>query len=310
MKDSFWFPFGLSYFSPRLFSILSLMMSMQNKFRNIDYRWAVYLSAAAILLFYVLSLTGCISTSAGIPNIFLISIQDQVDTNLQIHIGYFGICMKAGGQFYCMSTVGKDATAVFNDLSKTGTSHSKELGHLISVALVAQSKIFPFLLAGAGVVFFLGLASLLMLKRSIKKPSPKKPSTPKLLRTVTIFSVATSIGLALAAAVATEQTANALAFATTSIFVGQSSIRISAGVALQVLQWLIVGFSVLVELSIWTMFSINGKLDAAELLPYHSKGQSNSSGPGFGPPSPSPFGAPPPPGSPFGRNSFDAVAPQ
>ncbi|KAH9998541.1 hypothetical protein F4779DRAFT_164925 [Xylariaceae sp. FL0662B] len=109
--------------------------------------------------------------------------------------------------------------------------------------------------------------ALLLLKRSLKKPEPNNPSRPKLFRTAAMLLGRFAFALTLASAVATTQTANALGFATSQSLGGTGIIRLSPGVTLQILQWLIVGISVLFQLSLSSMFNIDGKVNAAGILP-------------------------------------------
>ncbi|KAI0423927.1 Ca2+ regulator and membrane fusion protein Fig1-domain-containing protein [Xylaria sp. FL1042] len=275
-------------------------MKKPSKFSNLDYRLVVYLLAGVIILFYVLALTGCLSTSPGIPNIFLANIHNRGENATQIRIGYFGICINTQNNLQCLSSIGKDTETITNGFSHDGLSIPSSVSALLPVALTIQTKIFPCLIAAAGVFFFVGLVALMLLKRSFKKPDPTKPLRPKLFRTATMLFGGTATALAIAAAVATTQTANALAFATSSLTIGNSTIRVSAGIALQVLQWLIVGFSILFQLSLASMFKVEGHVNAVGTLPFHgSMGRPGSAGgsggfPSMGPPGSPGFGGPPP----------------
>ncbi|TGJ88428.1 hypothetical protein E0Z10_g345 [Xylaria hypoxylon] len=244
------------------------MMGKQSKFSNLDYRLVVYLFAGAIILFYVLALTGCLSESPGIPNIFLVNLHKQGANTTQVRVGYFGICINDQSKLECLPSFGKDTKTVVNDLSKRGISKSGDISTLLSIALVIQSKIFPCLLASAGVILLFGVGALVLLKRSLKKPNPRKPLRPQLFRTATMLFGGAAIALAIASAVATTQTANALTFATSTPAIGNGSIRISPGIATQVLQWLIVGFSVIFQISLESMFKVQGNVNAVGTLPF------------------------------------------
>ncbi|KAI0808532.1 Ca2+ regulator and membrane fusion protein Fig1-domain-containing protein [Xylaria sp. FL0064] len=267
-------------------------MKKPSKFNNLDYRLVVYLLAGVIILFYVLALTGCLSESPGIPNIFLANIHSRRDNSTQLRIGYFGICINTPHNLQCLSSIGKDMKTITTDFSHDGLPIPSSISALLPVALTIQTKIFPSLVAAAGVFFFVGLIALMLLKRSFKKPDPTKPLRPKLFRTATMLFGGTATALAIAAAVATTQTANALDFATSSPTIGNGTIRVSAGIALQVLQWLIVGFSVLFQLSLASMFKVEGRVNAVGTLPF-----SGSMGP---PGPPGGFGDLPHPGPPMG----------
>ncbi|KAI1307180.1 Ca2+ regulator and membrane fusion protein Fig1-domain-containing protein [Xylaria venustula] len=242
-------------------------MKKPSRFSNIDYRFVVYVFAAAIILFYVLALTGCLSDSPGIPNIFLINIHNRGENTTQVRVGYFGICINTPGDVHCLSSIGKDTKTTAEDFSHKGLSITSNIGTLLSVALTIQSSIFPCLMAAAGVFFVVGLVALMLMKRSFKKPNPRKPLRPKLFRTATMLFGGTGTALAIASAVATTETANALGFAASSSAIGNGTISLSPGIALQVLQWLAVAFSVLFQLSITQMFKVEGRVNAVGSLP-------------------------------------------
>ncbi|KAI1423119.1 Ca2+ regulator and membrane fusion protein Fig1-domain-containing protein [Xylaria sp. FL1777] len=243
-------------------------MKKPSRFHNIDYRLFVYLLAGVIILFYVLALTGCLSDSPGIPDIFLVNVHDRGENTTQVRVGYFGMCIQTSSKLQCLSTIGKDTKTIADDFSHDGISIPNNISTLISVSLTIQSKIFPCLVAAAGVLFFVGVVALSLLKRSFKKPNPKKPLRPKLFRTATMLVGGTAIALAIASAVATTQTANALDFATSSPEIGNGTIGVSSGIALQVLQWFVVGFSVLFQLSLASMFKVEGNVNAVGALPF------------------------------------------
>ncbi|KAI0973454.1 Ca2+ regulator and membrane fusion protein Fig1-domain-containing protein [Xylaria arbuscula] len=292
-------------------------MKKPSKFSNIDYRLVVYVFAGAIILFYVLALTGCLSDSPGIPNIFLLNIHNRGENTTQVRVGYFGelfgnfskgpclipntgICINTPGDIHCLSSIGKDTKTITQDLSHNGLSISSNIGTLLSVALTIQSSIFPCLMAAAGVFFLVGLVALMLLKRSFKKPNPRKPLRPKLFRTATMLFGGTATALAIASAVATTETANALGFAASTSAIGNDTISLSPGIALQVLQWLAVAFSVLFQLSLTQMFKVEGRINAVGTLPM--PGSMGPPGPpgGFdmGPPPPMEYDMGPPMGPP------------
>lgn len=173
------------------------------------------------------------------------------------------MCIKSSSGFECTSSLGKDTGTLGNELLGNTGSMPDGFGHLLSIASIVQAKLFPCLLAGAGVVFF---CCFVALKRSFKKPNPNRPSRPKLFQTATVVLGGIAVALSLASAVATTQTAGALDFATSSVM-GCDNIRLVPGVPLQILQWLIVGFSVLFQLAISSMFRVGGSVVAAGPLP-------------------------------------------
>ncbi|GAW14142.1 hypothetical protein ANO14919_035360 [Xylariales sp. No.14919] len=222
-------------------------MKKPSKLGNFDLRFPVYICGGIIILFYVLALTGCVSNSPGVSNIYLVKVQSRLDNTTEVRVGYF-------------------------DLSNKGVSVPGDAGSLISLALTIQTKIFPPLLAAAGVFFFLGGVALTMLKRSFKKVVAKKPSSSKQLRVATLLLGGAAILFATASAVATTETTNALGFATSNSTIGSENIRFSAGLALQVLQWFIVGLSLIFQVSIESMFLLPGKVLDVAVLPQQNSG--------------------------------------
>ncbi|KAJ3568349.1 hypothetical protein NPX13_g6452 [Xylaria arbuscula] len=242
-------------------------MKKRNMFVNLDFRLGAYFLSGVIILFYALALTGCLSVSPGIPNIFLVNIHSTGVNTTQVRVGYFGICVKTTNHLECLSAVGRNNKSITEYLSNNAIKVSSDIRDLVSVGLTIQGKIFPCLVAAAGVFFVVGLVALILLKRSFKKPNLNKPLQSKLFRAATMLFGAAATGLALASAVATTQTANALSFAASSTVIGNGKRHLSPGVALQVLQWLVVAFSVLFHLSLGSMFKIEGHVKAVGTLP-------------------------------------------
>ncbi|RWA10456.1 hypothetical protein EKO27_g4628 [Xylaria grammica] len=247
-------------------------MKKPSKLGNFDLRFPVYICGGIIILFYVLALTGCVSNSPGVSNIYLVKVQSRLDNTTEVRVGYFGICLTERGRLECVSSYERGTNTVAKDLSNKGVSVPGNAGSLISLALTIQTKIFPPLLAAAGVFFFLGGVALTMLKRSFKKVVAKKPSSSKQLRVATLLLGGAAIVFATASAVATTETTNALGFATSNSTIGSENIRFSAGLALQVLQWFIVGLSLIFQVSIESMFLLPGKVLDVAVLPQQNSG--------------------------------------
>jgi hypothetical protein len=52
--------------------------------------WNQEIQRSALLIQLALSLTGCVSDSPGIPNLYLLKLR-QGDDNFEIRVGYFGM---------------------------------------------------------------------------------------------------------------------------------------------------------------------------------------------------------------------------
>jgi hypothetical protein len=204
-------------------------------------------------------LTGCVSTSPGIPNVFLINLRDTnagASLTSQIRIGYFGknsllldlkgmanrsrgLYIGEPGDFVCTSTSGMTAAALvskFSNMSSSPLATDGTKGQaLISLALTLQGKIFPPLLAASGSTFLIGLLSLTLLKRDIRRfPQSVAERTPfdalkrmERIRSFTVLSIWASVGLVLTSCVAVAQTAGGLKFTTAAENSSTSSTNIT-----------------------------------------------------------------------------------
>lgn len=184
--------------------------------------------------------------------------------------------MKTINHLECLSSVGQNNKTITEYLTNNAIRVTTNLSVLISAALTIQGKLFPCLLAAGGVVFIISLVALIFLKRTFKKHNQDKPNQSKSILIATMLIGVTAAGLALASAVATTQTANALKFAASSPAIGNGKIRLSPGVTLQALQWLVVAFSTLFQLALVSMFTVEGNVSAAGTEP---QGSSSHGGP-------------------------------
>ncbi|KAI0387831.1 Ca2+ regulator and membrane fusion protein Fig1-domain-containing protein [Hypomontagnella monticulosa] len=248
------------------------MAGTRKIFDSVGYRSMVYLAAVGIIVLYALTLTGCVSDSPGIPNIFLVNVQSQGIETMNIRVGYYGMCVDSPKGFECVSSIAKYASTLENELLGTTNSTIDDIDRFLSIAATTQWKLFPCLLAGAGVAFFYSSAALLILKCSFKKPSRKNRSSIRSIQRAILLLSEFAVILAFTSAMVTMTTARALEFATSSdssVMEG-NDIHLSPGVLLQILQWLIVGFSVLFQVALSNMFGVQGGGIAAGLLPLHA----------------------------------------
>lgn len=218
-----------------------------------------------------LSLSGCVSTSPSLPDLHIVSFSKNATSFPEVRIGYFGellqllliqahrlthegICTGLNGTIsHCQSTARSSADAIFPslfpDLNSTSPNSkdakptpASEIKSLLAAALVLQSQIFIPILAGSGFLFLAGVILLAVLKRNMHL---------ELLRLGTMASLCLSTALSFTASLSTSETAGALQYSSLlSTAAGDAQILIKPGMALQVLQWLAFGFSLLFTMSV------------------------------------------------------------
>ncbi|KAL2191438.1 hypothetical protein L209DRAFT_739491 [Thermothelomyces heterothallicus CBS 203.75] len=164
-------------------------------------RFAPYLLIIPIVVFYALSLAGCVSTSPAIPNIYAVALRansnntnnNATDAPLQVRIGYFGICGIDDEGTRCQTASGRSVETLAADLfpelvggnnnssdtdtpGKSSESQKKkqnkseinrDVADLVTTGLDLQSRTFTPILAGAAALFVLGLAALVLFQRDI-----------------------------------------------------------------------------------------------------------------------------------------------
>ncbi|KAF1847282.1 uncharacterized protein K460DRAFT_414062, partial [Cucurbitaria berberidis CBS 394.84] len=219
-------------------------MAIAQRMQNINYRLLSYTLSICALLFYALALTGCISQSPGVPNIFLLEIKGirgGNSTAAEVRVGYYGICIQMSNQTTCQVSSGKTTDAILqfkNTPPPSSTTESNGLASIISLTLAIQSKIIPALIAGAGVLFTISLFVVVLLNRDFKqigKSNPTRAKRRQVLRKALFATLWPSVAFSLASAMSVHQTTSALAYITRA---EASTIEITAGTTLNVLQWL------------------------------------------------------------------------
>ncbi|KAL1856293.1 hypothetical protein VTK73DRAFT_8405 [Phialemonium thermophilum] len=213
-----------------------------------------FLLAVPIVLFEALSLSGCVSTSPSLPDLYIVSfVRNTTTPPTELRFGYMGICGSDNHTLHCRASVGRSVDALFPslfpDLNGTHTGKQKaaaaqrvaDVKALLQTARTLQSKVFVPLLAGAGVFFLVGLLSLPLLRRITRHPEKAQRVGGK-FRLVTQACLALSAVLAFTASLATSQAAGALQFSTLVSAPG-THIAARPGVALQVMQWLAFAFT-------------------------------------------------------------------
>jgi hypothetical protein len=143
-------------------------------------------------------------------------------------------------------------------------------------------------------MFFLSLMSLFMLKRYIKGENVAAIQQIMRWRVFTVILGQYSIALAVASAFGTSQSVGALVFASSTGL--SNNTPIVRSYTLEVIQWFIVGLSVIFQWGIYRMFAIVGGSVSAvgssldRELGFQPKSRSRAGGSGVPPPPP-----PPPP---------------
>ncbi|KAI2470365.1 Ca2+ regulator and membrane fusion protein Fig1-domain-containing protein [Annulohypoxylon bovei var. microspora] len=253
-------------------------------FSRVEFRFIAYLLVAILFLFYVLVLTGCLSTSPGVPNLFLVQLQAKGQHDIEVRVGYYGMCVtKASSEdLTCLATYTRtpetlNSMFLSNSTDATGANTVKAL---LIQANIIQNKIFYALLAASGGLFLLSVICMLLLKRYIKSNNPNASKQKERFKSGMQFFRQYAFGLAVAAAFSTTQATGALNFATSTMNNSESNILITGGKAVQGLQWTIVALLCLVHLAISAMFYADGSSMAGDMF----GGMPGGMGGGFPPP--------------------------
>lgn len=229
-------------------------------------RLAPYVLIIPIVLFLSLALSGCVSTSPGIDDIYLVSLEPAKNLSkpVEVRIGYFGICGDDGTTVRCQSARGAAVDTLTNALFPTfATNDTKTanataaapapLRDLVATALQIEDKIFGWTLVAAGMMFLIGLVFMFIHKRHNAKPELGKSFFRTIARRGTYCSLLFSTGLIFASALATLEAATALEAASRAT--SSAAILMHAGRTIQVLQWMAFGFSMLFNLAVPVLVS-------------------------------------------------------
>ncbi|KAF2803696.1 uncharacterized protein BDZ99DRAFT_481699 [Mytilinidion resinicola] len=172
---------------------------------------------------------------------------------------FYCICILPSEKMTCQSTSGKMVDTLLKSIAENSDAIVADPMGLVSLALNIQSKIILYLLAAAGVLFLNGMILTLLLKRQLKastKDNAIALKRKKMLRSASLTTIWISVGLVLASSIAISQATGAMAFITQRDTV--STIRITAGKTLSVLQWLTFSFSLIFAVGISAIFQKQG----------------------------------------------------
>ncbi|CAK7274917.1 hypothetical protein SEPCBS119000_006418 [Sporothrix epigloea] len=239
-----------------------------------DFRQALTgLFAVSIIVFYVLVIVGCNSTSPGLPSLYLVKLANN-ETKAEVHVGIFSLCAGTDPtHLSCAGTLSSTAT--------DNTAPPREF-FLPGTATVAPAALQPMLALAAGIqsgstgpggvlaivyvpllfsaLCFVGAAgSLVAYRLSARGASGKvvdgsgieyhddTASTHERNAWRAAVLLATMAAMAaLVAAIVSTVAVRALLFASTSLpgtavrSTSTTAITVSGGVPMQVLQWMIV----------------------------------------------------------------------
>lgn len=228
-------------------------------------------------------MTGCLSTSPAIPNIYIVDLWanngntnfTDADPLVKVRVNYFGICGVDDEGTRCMATTGKSIATLTANLFPTvaggpnnntkGSSHAAraaakpatpvspgeaELTDMVTTAINLQSRNFISVLAGAAVLFLFSLGALVLLKRDSTNFTNEweRPRRSVIIRRSTYGLLYGSTALLFAAALSTTQSAGALEWAAAGMV--HASVLIKSGTTLQVLQWMVFGFQAVFVLTV------------------------------------------------------------
>ena len=114
---------------------------------------------------------------------------------------------------------------------------------MLNFALTLQTTIILWLLAVAGILYFLGVVSVLLFRNRLAKGSSNGQSRKQTLSLKKLSSIVLwlSVTAAFASAVAMTQVGSAMQLLTTSFNAG---ISVTQGPAMQAIHWIIVALSV------------------------------------------------------------------
>ncbi|KLU86019.1 hypothetical protein MAPG_05038 [Magnaporthiopsis poae ATCC 64411] len=224
----------------------------------------LYFLPSLALIFYSLCLTGCVTDIARTPDLFVISLAENVNTanEITIQIGYFGMCLRAPSA----SPICKPTVALAADQLSAAFLPSP-LGELTNSTVAPILQAARALQADAILAPFAVPATVLLVMTTALSLCCRHVRHRELLRRVLVYLVWLSAAAAVVSSVATTQTGAALAYATRGIHgltasptspgsddavsaaaaAGMPTSRIvRRGLALEGLQWAAAAFQVLI----------------------------------------------------------------
>ncbi|TLD26806.1 hypothetical protein PspLS_05112 [Pyricularia sp. CBS 133598] len=198
--------------------------------------WIIYGLPLLVFIFFVLIIAGCLGTSPGIPNLYLVSLTEG---DLIIRIGYFGMCFVRTNATIgeaCASTLGLTPDEIASRVLKSPSP--SDAPSLIATAKDLQRDILAPLFPAVGIAFVAALGALGGLWRLRSAGKASEPMYWRLRRAALALLFA-GVALALMSALSTTQTVAAVKWGVTEVHDGVSGVSRSAGrgQAVEALQW-------------------------------------------------------------------------
>ncbi|KAI6397307.1 hypothetical protein MCOR23_006242 [Pyricularia oryzae] len=200
--------------------------------------WIVYGLPLLVFLFFVLVIAGCLGTSPGIPNLYLVSLTEG---DLSIRVGYFGMCFARTDATVgeaCTSTLGLTPDEIASRVLENPSPSDALPSSLIATAKDLQRDILAPLFPAVGIAFVAALAALGGLWRLRSAGKASEPVYWRLRRAALALLFA-GVALALMSALSTTQTVAGVKWAVTEVHDGLSGASRTAGrgQAVEALQW-------------------------------------------------------------------------
>ncbi|TAQ91277.1 hypothetical protein B7494_g405 [Chlorociboria aeruginascens] len=215
---------------------------------------APYIFVIPIIVISILTIVGCVSTSPGIPGIFIMELGHQENV---VRFGYLGtspfskplfkerlittpgLCSNSTSNstqgLTCLPTLGQNATLLAGQLSAPVD--------LTTYALSLQSSISWFMPSFGGLLFFVGLLTLLGAQHFSKLNNARAARLRGIFIRITPILLWVSVAVTLAGAYSLSQILAAMKDMETLDAEGEWVIK--TGRALQVLQWMTFAFLLL-----------------------------------------------------------------
>ncbi|KAE9362528.1 hypothetical protein N431DRAFT_358608 [Stipitochalara longipes BDJ] len=226
--------------------------------RNINSRVFIYFLAIPIFLLYSLALTGCISESPGIPDIFLAELISTAENNTRLRFNYFAMCSSGNSsqEWFCSSTISASSATLASTLQVPEA--------IVQYGLDLQSTGFPVLLAAGGIFFTTGIISFLWLKMTSRAEGDqldndklqRLPKRKSRLSNTAKGSLWISATIAIVVAYANTLTLSSILLATSASH--PVAIQVNRGTSLEVIQWFIFSLSFLFSLGVTRLIQRTG----------------------------------------------------
>ena len=217
---------------------------------------------------------GCISSSSGVPGIFLIQLKQVADSNFAVRIGYFGnlcrtskhlslalnaypdTCAGSESQPICIPTKSQSTSQVIAQMSnRTGAAQAQTLSSatntaLLDIGLGFQNTIMYLIIFLAGICYLFSGIFLFVVKLRTKNSAAREPLAKRadlIFQRLSIGLLWLSTGLAFAAAISASQ------LLATLQYWPDKTLVLQAGRMLPVLQWLTVTFPLIFSAGVWRL---------------------------------------------------------